>query len=220
MGNDIVKAYIWNEIIRLGFSPSGQKEQKKWLYQFTKGLMAFWDLSSMLELPKYRGVNVSATIDVADISFEYSIEAVKKFCIRIMYTDSSIMKGVMWTHDLDGVNYFLFPKQQLLIELASCNTALKSMEEMDVETVVNSLITHPTPHQHIESPIDDHEIRIGGGIENPFLYLFCMRYQLCPDNSVRKAEKKRLTSLFYNAIRNKDAKIPFSNLMAMPKDYL
>ena len=56
---------------------------------------------------------------------------------------------------------------------------------------------------------------MGGGITNPFLYLFHLRIQLCPISDRRKAEKARLIDLFEVAIKN-NAIVTAFDLMKVP----
>ena len=57
-----------------------------------------------------------------------------------------------------------------------------------------------------EAGLELHEIRIGGGIENPDVFLFHIRYQFClVHTDVRQDERLRLIDLFENAIRKKKA---------------
>jgi hypothetical protein len=107
----------------------------------------------------------------------------------------------MWTHDVDSA-YFTFPEQVFLTKYNQRNHAIKHMSTTDIEKVIDSLLLHPRVHQHIESPINSHEIRIGGGILNPFVFLFHLRYQLCPAPIIRNNERTRLISLFESAVKN------------------
>lgn len=213
---EIICAYLWQDVIRLGFSPSSTKDQKSWLLQYGKSLRSFWEVGDYPEPPsnsKRKGV-FSATIDSASIgmSFEYVIENSNKFIVRLLSSNGE--RGLMWIHDMDG-KYFSFPNQALLTKRNLRKQAIKDMNCDDISMVIDSLILHPTPHQHIESPLDNHEIRIGGGLLNPFLYLFHLRVQLCPDEDRRMAEKDRLIKLFENAIKNNSA-IPPGKLMEIP----
>lgn len=95
----------------------------------------------------------------------------------------------MWCHDFDG-NYFIFPNQTFLTIYNQRNNASRNMDDSDIEAVIDSLLLHPTPHQHVESPLANHDIRVGGGLVNPFLYLFCLRIQFCPFGQMRQAESR------------------------------
>ena len=118
-------------------------------------------------------------------------------------------------HDVDG-QYFTYPNQSLLSAHGQRRQALEKMSEGDLEKVIDALIIHPTPHQHIESPIDDHAIRIGGGLLNPFLYLFHLRVQFCPNLGMRLAEKQRLILLFSDAIKHNSG-VNVADLMRVPE---
>ena len=97
---------------------------------------------------------------------------------------------------------FFFPEQSFLTKYDKSKEAKKKMNSRYIADVLDGLIFHPRTHLHIKSPIDKHEIRIGGGIDNPFLYLFHLRYQLCPIKEKRVAEKERLIALFETAVKN------------------
>jgi hypothetical protein len=132
-----------------------------------------------------------------------------------MYAPPEENRELMWIHDLDERLYFSFPIQTFLTNHNKRNPAVQKMTLNDIGEVVDSLIMHPTPHQHIESPLDNHDIRVGGGLLNPFLYLFHLRIQLCPDNDRRMAERERLISLFDTAIKENSVIAP-SELMKIP----
>jgi len=51
--------------------------------------------------------------------------------------------------------------------------------------------------------LSSHEVRIGGGIENPYVFLFHLRCQFClVSNHVRQTERQRLIDLFKRSIRD------------------
>lgn len=215
MDNNIVRAYLMQEVIRLGFFPSGQKDRKNWLHQYGKSLKLFWDVEDYPPAPSMNGNIISATINSSEpveTLYEYAIESADKFTVRLIHSPNT---QLMWTHDMDG-GYFCFPHQSLLNLHKKHNAAIQKMTRNDLESIVDTLLMHPTPHQHIESPIDNHEIRIGGGITNPFLYLFHLRIQLCPIPIRRDAERNRLIDLFDNAIRNSTA-LTIAELMKVPE---
>lgn len=199
MERSIIQAYIVQDIVRLGFSPSGDKDRKRWLLQYGKSLKAFWEIEAYPGPPSEKNNIFSATINSPlDIGaeYQYAIESIDKFSVRIMHAPNT---QLMWTHDMDG-QYSTFPYQTFLTLHNKRTLAIKEMTDDDIGRVIDSLLVHPTPHQHIESPIDNHEIRIGGGIINPFQYLFHLRIQLCPIADRRNAERNRLIALFNNAI--------------------
>lgn len=218
MDRNIIRAYLWQDIIRLGFSPSGTKKQKRWLLRYGQSLRKFWEVEIYPDNPSQAGKYISATIDssrAVGLTYEYAIENAEKFTVRMMYAPPAENRELMWMHDMDG-KFFSFPAQRLLNDLKKRKLAVEAMDENDLEAVIDSLIIHPTPHQHIESPLDNHDIRVGGGLENLFLYLFHLRVQLCPDRDRRAAERYRLISLFASAIRG-NAVIATSELMKVPE---
>ncbi len=210
MDREIIRAYIWNEVLRLGFSPSSSKDKKTWIKQYLESVPKFCEIDNYPETP--RG-EIKGSVSFSDIYFDYSLEeTADKFAVTMNFIGET--NTLAWTHDFDST-YFLFPRQTFLTIHNQKSQAVREADEDDVREVIKSLITHPTPHQHIKYPIDNHEIRIGGGIKNPFLYLFHLRFQLCPDDDRKNAEENRLVDLFFNTIRNANT-IQISELMKVP----
>ncbi len=218
MDEDIIRAYLWQDIIRLGFSPSGTREQKNWLFQYGQSLKEFWEVETYPNSPTVSGEGLAATIDVSmpmGLIYEYFIENTSKFTVRVMYAPPLKGREFMWEHDMDG-QYFSFPNQTFL-SYKQRRSAIERMDLVDIGNVIDSLIIHPTPHQHIESPVGDHAIRVGGGLQNPFLYLFHLRVQFCLDDVRRTGERNRLISIFETAIRE-DSQIAVNDLMRIPPE--
>jgi len=218
MDNKFICAYLWQDIIRLGFSPASTKEKKNWLLQYGRSLKQFWEVEAYPEAPKSSKGILSSTINSPDhlgLCFEYAIQSNDKFTVTLMYSPPVKDKELMWCHDMDG-QYFYFPNQLFLTDHNKRSFAIKQMSDIDIGKVVDSLLIHPTPHQHIESPVDDHNIRIGGGLLNPFLYLFHLRVQLCPIQVRRNAERERLVYLFKDAIQNNNP-VNINELMEIPQ---
>ena len=215
MDKDIIRAYLWQEIIRLAFSPSSTKEQKTWLALYAKSLKNFWEVGTYPGNPReYKG-RLSIIIDnlfVPNVCFECTIESMQKFSVRCVYeNDHKVMHPYMLLHDMDGQD-FDFPRQTFLTCCGKGKVARKKFSDDDIEAVVDGLLLHPAVHMHVESPFDYHEIRLGTGIDNPFQYLFHLRYQLCLFNEKRQAERVRLITLFSDAIRSQ-SRIPPNSLM-------
>lgn len=215
MDNKIVRAYLKQEVIKIGFSPSSSKDQKSWLFQYGQSLKAFWDVENYPPAPSMNDNVLSATINSSEAIktlYEYAIESADKFTVRLIHSPNT---NLMWTHDMDS-GYFCFPNQLFLSAHNARTVAIEKMTADDLESIVDTLLVHPTPHQHIESPIDNHAIRIGGGIINPFLYLFHLRVQLCPISERRTAERRRLIDLFDDAIKN-NTTLTIAELMKVPE---
>ncbi|MBA7549396.1 hypothetical protein ES705_41877 [subsurface metagenome] len=199
MDNDIIRAYLWQDVIRLGFSPSGNKNINKWLLMYGKSLKDFWEIDEYPFHPKRNG-DITATLSCTaslNIALNYSITNITKFAVT--FSPFSDRSNKLWVHDVDG-SYFVFPEQSLLSKYRKGEEAIKKISNKHIERVLTGLIFHPMAHQHINTDLKS--IRIGGGIHNPFLYLFHLRYQLCPDKTRREEEKNRLIRLFESAVRN------------------
>lgn len=219
MDKKIIRAYLWQEVIRLAFSPSGRKEQKKWMRQFGKSLnyLVQGDSPPVIKLQEILPQIIYFSIELPiNLIMDGNIDAENKFTVEFLYLPPSNNRELMWIHDVDGA-YFSFPVQEFLTHHNQRRSMLGEFSDEDVEAVLDSLIFHPAVHQHIEYPIDNHDIRIGGGTDNPFLFLFHLRYQFCPCEEARQNEKNRLIKLFSDAVREcKDRPIPISTLMDMP----
>ncbi|MBF0410842.1 MAG: hypothetical protein HQM10_26085 [Candidatus Riflebacteria bacterium] len=216
MDRNLIRACLWQRIIKMFFSPASKSDQKNWLLQYGRSLKSFWGIETYPRNPVEACGKYTATIDSSislGIIYEYSIVNFQKFSIDLLHAPPINEKQLLWQHEMDG-QYFNF-SSHYSIEEKEFKQLAKKIETEDLNIIVNSLVIHPSPHQHIKSPIDNHEIRIGGGIYNPYLYLFHLRVQLCPDKRMRDAEKVRLAALFEDAVRND--KIPSINdLMKIP----
>jgi hypothetical protein len=203
MDNEIIQAYLWREVIRLGFSPSGKGDMKNWLVQYGRSLKDFWEIDEYPELPAKIDSTIKGKLLTNlknDLFIEYGIKRDFNYSLTFLFPNTE--PKIMWSHDVDTNNFFLFPEHSLLNKYGKLQTARRNVSSGHIKKVLDGLIFHPAVHQHIESPIDRHEIRIGGGIYNPFVFLFHLRYQFCPDNDKREAEKERLVTLFERAIRD------------------
>lgn len=199
MDNDIIQAYLWHDVIRLGFSPSGNKDIKSWLHMYGRSLKDFWEIDDYPKNPKSNGTvtaELSCTASL-NVALSYNVTNITKF--EVTFSPFSDRSNKLWVHDVDG-SYFVFPERALLSKYKKGKEAIKKISAKHVEKVLSGLIFHPTAHQHIKT--DFHSIRIGGGIHNPFLYLFHLRYQLCPDETRKDKEKKRLIRLFESAVKS------------------
>jgi len=216
LDRNIVRAYLWQEVIKLGFKPSGDKDQKRWVLQYTQSLKEFWEIDAYpINLKVESGVLKGRVDSPANLSFDFDIAAKDKF--SVLFLSAPIRErgnGLMWKHEVDGT-FFNFPIQPFLTHEQRKIALRSNLQESDIEVIIDGLLCHTRAHQHIELPIDDHEIRIGGGIDNAFLFLFHLRYQLCPIPEKRKKEKQRLVQLFLNAIKN-GHNVPMNTIMAQP----
>lgn len=199
MDKNIIQAYLWQDVIRLGFSPSGKKDIGSWLHLYGRSLKDFWEIDEYPSISKGNGsINIELACTTSlNIALSCNITNITKFAVT--FSPFSDRSHNPWIHDVDG-SYFVFPERSLLTKYKKRKMAIKKIRTKHVEIVLDGLIFHPTAHQHINN--DFHSIRIGGGINNPFLYLFHLRYQLCPDETSRDEEKTRLIGLFESAVKS------------------
>lgn len=203
---EIKLSYLWKRITDLAFHPSGIVEINNWLSIYCKSVVDFW------EVPDYPTLN-KFTIEVTNknipIDFKFVYSDSNKFSVSFYYLGED-NNDFAWMHDVDK-NFFT-PEQYILSHDNHMRKNLRKINEDDVKMALEGFLYHPTAHQHI-SEDDRHEIRIGGGIQNPFHFLFHLRYQLCLIEENRELERNRLTTLFYNAIKNKCTGIAPSKLL-------
>ncbi|MGO8678813.1 MAG: hypothetical protein ACLQVX_23460 [Limisphaerales bacterium] len=95
----------------------------------------------------------------------------------------------------------------------------------DVARVLDGMVFHPRTHTHVEEHglilnaatpqtlLALHEIRIGSGLENAFIFLFHLRYQFClVSEEARGSERTRLVNLFTTAIGARETHVPAKTL--------
>lgn len=195
MDNDIIQAYLWLEVIRLGFNIGNHQQ---WIKDYLYSLQAFWEVCDWPceSGPKIKDNSIKAKINNPDLElkWEFDLKKDEHFHLEINHSN-----GNVWWHHSD-IDYYGLPIEKMLDEKKR-SVAFAGFSRDDLEIVLDALIFHGRAHQHIKSPFPENKIRIRGGIENPFLYLFHLRYQLCPKEK-RNAEKRRVVDIFENAIKS------------------
>ena len=202
------EAWLWNECLRLAFCPSGTKEENAWLFRFVHGVMRFSQCGARVVRPKpkekWRIEGHTCLLDVKfawekdpnGYGYKYSFE---------FYTMQS-NHVVIWIQEHDP-KYSSVRWPHLI-----SNRRMEPAKDEEVAAVLDGMVFHPAVHQHVQSPIGEHEIRLGCGIDNPFLMLFNLWFQLCPDESTRDPERRRLVTLFRARLSNRNAHISPSEL--------
>jgi hypothetical protein len=210
MNSDLIRAYLWREIVRLGFTPRKEK-WSGWFLQYGHSLEDFWECGPCVTSQRL----TAGAIDCPSlgISLEVSVTSNAKYTVRFLCAPSLKDELRMWLHDVDTEHFAV--SKEINTKSVKRQTIIEKFTDADMKAVIDGLLLHPAVHQHIESPIDEHEIRIGGGIDNPFLFLFHLRYQLCPIETKRKKERDRLVNLFSQAVRC-NAPITANALMKQP----
>ncbi|MGA1825176.1 MAG: hypothetical protein ACMUIP_10995, partial [bacterium] len=141
MDNEIIQAYLWHEVIRLGFSPSGNKDIKSWLHMYGRSLKDFWEIDES-PLPPKGNENITADLSCTaslNITLNYSITNITKFAVT--FSPFSDRSNKLWIHDVDG-SYFVFPEQSLLSKYKKRPEAIKKISARHIEKVLDGLIFH------------------------------------------------------------------------------
>jgi len=196
MDNDIIQAYLWNDVIRLGFKIT---EHQQWIKTYLGSLQSFWEVYEYpcKDGPRCKNNSIKAKIENPDLElrWKFDLKINEHFHLEFNHLDKNI-----WWHHADYAYYGL-PIEKML-DKAKRSIAIAEFSHDDLEIILDTMIFHGRIHQHIKSPFPENKIRIGGGVDNPFLYLFHLRYQLCPDETRRDEEKKRLILLFEPAVKS------------------
>ena len=195
----------------MAFQPD---KPKRWLALFDKTIHKLWELEPC-DVAKER--ESWFNVPLLSLRCGYSVETAQKYVSSIR---SENPPRLIFTIHIDPVfvsradfhnDHADYPAQYY-------NNHLES----DVESVLDGMIFHPRNHTHIDEYglphtgpplLAPHEIRIGGGIENAFVFLFHLRYQFClVSEATRNSERNRLVKLFTTAIKGKKTNVPADEL--------
>lgn len=199
--------FYTSEVLRLGFTNC----DKKWLIIYQRSLPEIWECEATIL------VNMQAkSVYTTGLGLEYTFQSEPNLKFSVEFKQSTEKEDIIWQHHYVPEEFFFKP--YICDEWKKKLPALISkVDEKVLRSVIRSLITHPNPHQHIVFPIDNHEIRIGGGIGNMYLFLFHLRVQFCPSEKKKNEEEDRLVELFSKYIKKRDKQtIPANILMSGP----
>lgn len=199
------QAIVWDAIERLAFRPSAADRQG-WLRRYVLSLRTIWGVE-----PTNISIRSNNGFDAwfLGVACDYAIEAPDRYSVTIV--NAATQAPACWyTHvdpDYRSRSSFFQPREDYPTQ------DLATHLERDVETVLDGMIFHPCNHAHGNeigivsalggaSALSSEKIRLGGGIENGFVFLTHLRYQFCLlSNEARQAERARLIRLFTAAIQ-------------------
>ena len=204
MNDNKRRAIVWDMIERLAFRPN---PPASWLGVYAKTLHRFWGEQPMRD---HFALDDNFSVTFLNLKCSHFIESVAKYSVSLIQDSSTVR--CYWQNHIDpeylskGSLYSAsgrYPRQQ------------RAQLQRDIEAVLYGMIFHPRCHAHLEDlgvrhvqldhdrgGLSSHEVRIGGGIENPYVFLFHLRYQFClVSNQVRQSERQRLIDLFERSIR-------------------
>ncbi len=200
------RAIVWDTIERLAFRPD---QPASWLGLYAKTLHKLWGMEPMWAR---FGLDDEFIVNFPNLKCSYKIESASKYEISFVHDSSDCLH---WQIHVDPGFH---SKSSLQIAVGKYPSQQMGELRRDVESVLYGMLFHPRCHTHLEDlgvrhvqldegsgGLKSHEIRIGGGIENPYVFLFHLRYQFClVSDQVRQTERQDLIDLFVRSIRNND----------------
>ncbi|MHB8339081.1 MAG: hypothetical protein ACYDEE_16820 [Ignavibacteriaceae bacterium] len=225
MNKDLMMAFYWARIIKLAFSPLSDHDKDTWLRCYAFSLLKFWGIQNLPSKLKV-GQTIKFENKFLNITYDCIIENYQKGSFSISI-DSATNNTLLWYHDIDPHYYHPSLVQILPAKLDKRWDQSKVLQE-ELGNILDGLIFHPHAHQHIDMHIPDsssadsnhttnHDVRIGGGITNPFLFLFQLRYQFCIIKQNREEEQKRLLNLFSTELNMKSPNISAGKLFGISR---
>jgi hypothetical protein len=205
MNDNKRRAIVWDTIERIAFRPN---PPARWLGVYAKTLHDLWGMDRIFTR---FSLNDEFTVSFLNLRCKHKIESESKYDVSFVH-DSSDCLHLKIHVDPD---YLSKASLQALVD----NYPSQQIGKLsgDVEDVLDGMLFHPRCHVHLEDlgvrymqldlekgGLGLHDIRVGGGIENPYIFLLHLRYQFClVHTDVRRDERLRLINLFDNAIREK-----------------
>lgn len=213
------QAIVWDAIERLAFQPT-PPNRNGWLWCYVKSLADLWGV----EHTSVRALtNTEFEFLDFDIWCKFSIDGVDRYSVSIGIAGATTSAWLLHVDpDFHSRSGFYRPDERYPTH------DMPRHLERDVTDVLDGMIFHPRNHSHgdelgilsqlaTEPPsLGPREIRLGGGIENGFVFLTHLRYQFCLlSNDARQEENTRLTRLFTEAIRARRQQIPAGELFGL-----
>jgi hypothetical protein len=210
------RSIAWVTIERLAFRPTGDNEVNTWLSLYGRTMHHLFQLDPG-NVKAAHGTSFSVLPLNLICKYQHQ-QGGDKYEAAIQVTGDE--EELLWTIHVDPITaskaalhseHRSFPKQEI--------GHLKG----DIEGVLDGMLFHPRNHTHLEDcglkgctlggeGLKPHEIRISGAIENLFVFLFHLRYQLCLVSvETRAREKRRLTDLFKLSI-TQNRRVPAKEL--------
>ena len=204
MNDNERRAIVWETIERIAFRPN---QPANWLSVYARTLHNLWGMDRIWA---HFRQNDEFIIPFLNLKCCFLIESKSKY-------------NISFVHDSSDCQHWQFHVDPGFLSKASLQTCVgnypqKQMDELsrDVEAVLNGMLFHPRCHIHLEylgipkvqldqskGGLSSHDVRIGGGVENPFIFLFHLRYQFClVHTDARRDERQRLIALFESSIRS------------------
>ncbi len=209
MNDNKRRAIVWDTIERLAFRPSSDKDCGTWLSLYARTLTKLWGME-----PTSNNLRSNDNFDIPflNLKCKYKIKHAEKYSASLQHLSNS---RSYWQNDIDPE---YLSKASLYFTSDKYSRLQRAHLQRDIKAILDGMLFHPRCHAHLEAlgvqhvqldqkrgGLPSHEVRIGGGIENPYVFLFHVRYQFClVSDQARQTEKRRLIDLFEKAISQKD----------------
>jgi hypothetical protein len=208
-------AIVWDTIERIAFMPDNEA---KWLTVFERTLHTLWGVQAADVIIRHRTGFIALLLNV---DCKYSVETKSKFSVSII--NIAAQASCCWNVHADPnfhskAAFYASPEKYPPQDM-------KKYLRDDIAHVLDGMVFHPRTHAHGDLlgimpnfttaglSLPCHAIRLGGGIENAFVFLMHLRYQFCLlSEEVREKEKARLVDLFTAAITDKQLVVPPADL--------
>lgn len=203
------QAIVWDSIELMAFRPLTDNKRGRWLSEYERSLFRLWGVQPTdVQTRRNRGFDA----DFLNIACDYTVEAPDRYSVTIVNAATNAPACWYMHADPDYCSRSSFYHPDEDYPTQDMDEGL----ERDVTTVLNCMIFHPRNHAHgdalgIVSQLDNappalptSEVRLGGGIENGYIFLTHLRYQFCLlSDDARQAERTRLIRLFTATIRDR-----------------
>jgi len=211
------RAIVWDTIERIAFQP---KDPSGWLKKFGVSLDRFWQTQNGDVQITENGFDAW----FLNVACEYEVEARDKYSVSIINAKSD--RKLSWSLHVDSS----YCSKSSLVVVPGVYPTPHVANDLrgDVTAVLDGMLFHPCNHCHGEdmeltmnlasTSLSSHEVRVGGGIENAFVFLTHLRFQFCLLNEeLRNTEKTRLIELFTKAIKDKRHSVPAKEILNLKR---
>ena len=219
MSPDERKAWVWQRVEKLLFSPAGEKDQRNWCACYVQSLARYWgipEFATRVGFPQ-----AGFRLPLMDFSLKYDLAEWNSGQGRASV--QMAFEGVDFAaYDIDRKyqsrrSLLKEPVRKPLKLLYPSQGTREDDIARDVRWVLERFILHPCAHVHLVPDIfaylpakhelavlgveDEpfrkgvHEIRLGFGLTNPFAALFQFRIQLRRDTREEGRHGKKLNAI-------------------------
>jgi hypothetical protein len=219
------RAIVWDTIERIAFRPASDKDRRAWLEIYAKTLAKVWQMDQgNVQIRRRDGGELAGfSVPFLNLDCDCGIEGRSKYSVTVSRVEDSAQAVCWHLHvDPDFASSRGFCSSSATYPLQNVAENL----EDDVAAVLDGMIFHPRNHAHgkklgigwsagpEDTMLSTDEVRLGGGIENAFVFLAHLRYQFCLlSEDARSEERRRLERLFLVSIRDKARSVPAKDVL-------